>query len=110
MMLGAMNDGMRQPVSVFARPLVRALLLQVGLLVFFFGLFLDFGESLRSCCYLSIVFWLGTIIILIRRPQNPTRGDLAYIRWGLLLIVLLGIPALWAVWHFKAVYRTNASY
>jgi hypothetical protein len=44
---------------------------------------------------------MGTVLILVRRPRNPTRGDLAFIRWGLLPIVVIGSELFIAVWKFK---------
>jgi hypothetical protein len=86
--------------EAFSRPLIRALILQT-LCVFFFSLMLDFGVTLRACWYSSIPFWIGAIVILIRRPHTPTRGDLAYLRWGLLFFIPLGVLAFLCVWQWK---------
>gem|GEM_PF-5212671 len=32
-----------------------------------------------------IAFWIATAIIIIRRPQTPTKTDLFLIRWGYFL-------------------------
>lgn len=86
----------------YTRPLLQAFCFQLGL-VFFFSLLLDFHVRLQACCYSSVAFWLGTVLILIRRPRAPTRGDLAYIRWALLPIVAIGVPAFLHVWRLKNV-------
>jgi hypothetical protein len=83
---------------------MRAALLQFGLLLFF-SLFLDFGVLCQACSFSSVTFWLGTIIILIRRRGNPTAGDLTYLRWGLLVINLIGVPAFVTVWRLKGLIR-----
>ena len=48
------------------------------------------GNHARACAGASLAFWLGVLFILIRRRESLTRGDLAYIRWGLLPIGILG--------------------
>jgi hypothetical protein len=79
---------------------MNAVVLQLFLLAFC-SLFLDGGRIFTACCYSSPAFWISTAIILIRRPANPTAGDVTYIRWGLLIIVLVGIPAFLEAWHLK---------
>ncbi len=84
----------------YIRPLLRALTLQL-ILIFFFGLVLDGGLSLQAFCYSSCGYWMGVILILVRRRASPTKGDLAFIRWGLLLVALLAVPAFLWVWYIK---------
>jgi hypothetical protein len=85
----------------YSRPLARAALIQFGLLFVCGSMILDEGVVLSACRPCSATFWMGTIIILIRRRANPTPGDLAYIRWGLLIINVIGVPAFHAVWRMK---------
>jgi hypothetical protein len=67
----------------YSLPLLRALVLQVVLLLIY-SQFLDLGQHLQACQYSSVGFWLGVVLILVRRRATPTPGDLTYIRWGLL--------------------------
>ena len=85
----------------YTRPLLRAFVWQLALLFFYKVIVLDLGQRLQACCFASAAFWLGTILILVRRPRHPTPGDLAYIRWGLLPIVLVSNPIFVAVWQMK---------
>jgi hypothetical protein len=87
----------------YTRPLLRALLLQLFLLYFYKEMILDLGQRLQACRAASAAFWLGTILILVRRPRNPTSGDLTYIRWGLVLVVLVSNPIFIRVWEIKGV-------
>jgi len=87
--------------DVYTRPLIQAFALQLVLVFLYDYCCLDLGEHRQACCYSSVVFWLGTVLILVRRPRKPTRGDLAFIRWGLLPIVLFGSELFVAVWKFK---------
>jgi hypothetical protein len=84
----------------YTPPLLRAFLWQLFLL-YFFSMVGDLGESLQSCCFASVAFWLGTILILVRRPRNRTPGDLGYIRWALVPIVLVSNPIFIWVWKLK---------
>ena len=84
----------------YSRPLARAALTQLGLILFF-SLLLDEGVMLSACLPCSAAFWMGTIIILARRRASPTAGDFFYLRWGLLFINLIGVPAFLVVWRMK---------
>jgi hypothetical protein len=84
----------------YFRPLLRALLLQFLLLAFCTRI-LDGGVIFDACAKSSAAFWAGVIVILVRRPKNPTRGDLIYVRWGLLPIVTVGVYGFLTVWHAK---------
>jgi hypothetical protein len=86
--------------DAYFRPLLRSLLLQIGLLVFL-SLILDHGVLLQACSFSSVPFWLGVTMIILRRPKSPTAGDLAYIRWGLVFILLYAMPAFIVVWRLK---------
>jgi hypothetical protein len=87
----------------YTGPLLRAFICQV-LLLCLYSLFLDLGQHIRACCGASVGFWLGAILILVRRPRHPTAGDLAYIRWGLVPIILVGSEAFVWVWKLRGVY------
>ncbi len=58
------------------------------------ALLLDGGVTLRFCAAAALPSWLCTLVIILRRPQQPTNFDLAIIRYGfwavLLLVLALG--------------------
>jgi hypothetical protein len=87
----------------YTRPLLLAFLLQLLFLFFYKVMVLDLGQGLQACCYGSVAFWLGVVLILVRRPRNPSPGDLTYIRWGLIPIVLISNPIFLWVWKAKGV-------
>ena len=47
---------------------------------------LDFGETMRALAYGSVAFWIGAGIVIFRRPVNPGKGDLGYVKWGLVFV------------------------
>jgi hypothetical protein len=78
--------------QAYSSPVQSALGVQI-IFVLWFGSLLDGGVVLRAFLYSSLAYWAGTVLILLRRPSNPTRGDLLYIRWGLVGVGLLGMVA-----------------
>ena len=46
-----------------------------------------------------MVFWLGVLLILIRRREKPTRADLVFIRWALLPVGVLATEGILFVWR-----------
>ncbi|HEX3314801.1 MAG TPA: hypothetical protein VHR72_07925 [Gemmataceae bacterium] len=84
----------------YRRPLVWAFVIQL-LLVATCGAMLDMGQHAKACAGASVAFWLGVLFIFIRRGERPTRGDLAYIRWGLFPIGILGTEAIILAWRIR---------
>jgi hypothetical protein len=85
----------------YSGPLGRALLTQLCLILVCGACILDEGVTLSACLPCSAAFWMGTMVILIRRRASPKRSDLFYIRWGLLFVNAIGIPAFFTVWRMK---------
>jgi hypothetical protein len=46
------------------------------------ALTLDMGETARGMAAVLIGYWIGTMIVLARRPLLPSKGDLLFVRWG----------------------------
>ena len=47
------------------------------------------------------VFWGAVVVIILRRPQNPTRFDRLLIQWGCLPFVVGFATAIECVWHWR---------
>jgi hypothetical protein len=77
---------------VYIRQICLALIQQV-MLVLLAALILDMGETIRVTVPASIGFWVGLLVILIRRPMTPTSGDLLFIRWGCVLAIVSAVFA-----------------
>jgi hypothetical protein len=54
-------------------------------------LVLDMGDMARGLAAVMIGFWIGTMMILVRRPFLPSKADLLFVRWGfsVLAVVML---------------------
>jgi hypothetical protein len=64
-------------------------------------LVLDMGETARSMAAVIIGYWIGTLIIVVRRPTSPSKNDLFFVRWGCSLLAATGVFAylVWAAFH-----------
>lgn len=49
-------------------------------------LMLDLGQLAGVCAVAMMAHWLGTFLVMFRRPHNPTHFDLAFIRWAFLAV------------------------
>jgi len=72
----------------YRSPILFAAVLQVSLLLLA-SLIVDDGTIFTVTMVASLSFWISAMLIIVRRSSNPTRTDLAYIRYGLLLNALL---------------------
>jgi multisubunit Na+/H+ antiporter MnhE subunit len=57
------------------------------------ALVLDMGETARGMAAVIIGYWIGAVIILIRRPLSPSKGDLLFVRWGSSLLAAAFVAA-----------------
>jgi len=75
--------------------IVFAMVLQVvlGLLC---ALMLDFGVLVRLFGIVLVAFWVGFVVFLGRRPPTLTRIHLLFVRYGFVVLLVLG----WLVAHF----------
>ena len=65
-----------------------ALLLQAVFAVLT-ALVLDLGQTHRAFWVALLCQWAMVWIILFRRPMNPTRLDLAIVRYGIVLVLII---------------------
>ncbi len=88
------------------RPISRDLLIgglvQTAALVFA-GMILDEGEWASATCRISAAFWVGVIVVLVRRHNALTRGDHRFLRYGLLPLLVAGIPITLTIWAYRGV-------
>ena len=85
----------------YTGPLVFAFFWQIAML-FFCALGGPPELFMPAAAYTSAGFWVGVVMVLVRRPRNPTAGDLKYFRWGLpVAIVVGGCIAMWYWCRFR---------
>ena len=77
------------PVSErYRKPLLEAAILQV-LVVILAGMILDGGKCLYVALLSVMAHWAVSVIILVRRPYSPTKGDLVIVGRVFLLMLLV---------------------
>src|SRR5438067_13644423 len=61
----------------------------------------DQGECITSYLY-SLAVYVGLLVmVLFRRPSAPTKLDLIVIKWGLVLLFLLGLAIYPFAWYLR---------
>lgn len=64
----------------------------VQLFLLVLGLFAtDFGQLAQWVIFSIAIYWAMAVIVIVRRPSIPTRGDLIAIRYGFVLILIVVI-------------------
>lgn len=56
------------------------------------------GQLLMWVVYSIAIFWVMALIIIVRRPSSPTRGDLVAIRYGFFGILVAVVGATMLRW------------
>ncbi len=83
------------------RPVSRDLLIAGAVQLAFFifaGLILDMGTWALAAERISAAYWVGVIIVLVRRSNTLTRGDHLFLRYGLVPLLVVGIPITLTIW------------
>jgi hypothetical protein len=70
------------PLDSEYRGAIRVALVLQGALTLVLLLLLDGGQMAKIGGCAMIAFWMGTAMVMLRRPHGPSRADLLYIRWG----------------------------
>ena len=86
----------------YRRAVLVSAVLQVAVL-FGSGLVLDFGALAQICWMALAPYWIGVFLVVWRRPQQPTRFDLALIRVGYLSVVAVTLFLAPLIWRLRGV-------
>lgn len=86
----------------YRKPIVEAVVLQVILGILSL-MILDGGTTARICGIALVAFWGGATILIWRRPQTPTKTDIALIRFGYLPLAVLAFFLVHFIWSLKGV-------
>jgi len=74
----------------------------------FFGLFtallLDGGQMLQWWAVTMVGYWAGFGLVALRRPQDPTKLDLFWIRWSFPVLCFFVTPfTAMGIWKLRGV-------
>jgi len=64
-------------------------------------LLLDGGQVFQLWAITMAAYWIGVIVIMARRPANPTRLDLFLIRWAFPFLFILAVPLTTLIWKAR---------
>ena len=83
------------------RPSSRDMLIGVvvqSLALFFAASILDMGQCAQATADISVGYWFGVMIVLVRRSHSLTPGDQMFVRFGLVPLLIAGIPITLGIW------------
>jgi len=79
------------PISPAYREATKvALVLQVFTTLLLLTI-LDGGTLAKAGGAAMGAFWIGVAVVIFRRPRTPSALDLLYVRWGYLIMLIVGI-------------------
>jgi hypothetical protein len=84
------SDAQTRPSSgPECRRAVGAAIVQQAVVLVLAALVLDGGRTLVLMIIAAIGSWVFTLIVILRRPRSPTRGDILIIKYGIWLAAAL---------------------
>ena len=78
-----------------------SVLIQQAVVLLLTSMVLDGGDIFNMCLIALVAFWVGALIIGVRRPQTPTRSDLVFIRFGYFPLCVLTVSFTLSLWRWK---------
>lgn len=57
--------------------------------------------DLYIALYSACAYWAGALLIILRRPRYPTRGDLFYLQYAMPILLLVDFVIFPWVWYLK---------
>ena len=71
------------------RPAIKSAVIQQSIVLALAALVLDFGQTLRASFVAALAHWAAIALIITRRPSSPTPLDLALVRYGFWVMIIL---------------------
>jgi hypothetical protein len=65
------------------------------------GMMLDGGALGSIFLYSLVAFWVVFVIIVVRRPRNPTKTDIFLIKWGTFLLFAVSFVLSLVIWRMR---------
>ncbi len=65
------------------------------------AMMLDGGVFLEVWCFTILAFWVGVILIVLRRPLSPTRLDVLAIKYGFVPFFIVACWLSFGIWKFR---------
>jgi hypothetical protein len=64
--------------------------MQIVIVLFYSLCIVDFLAT--TLVFAAFTYWIGMLIVVLRRPLNPTKGDLLYAALGFLVLLFVVAP------------------
>lgn len=77
-----------------------SLVLQVFFLIMGAGM-LDGGEIFQIVIYAIIAYWVGFVLVFMRRCRGLTKADKLLIKWGFPILCFLSGSITGFIWHLR---------
>ena len=61
----------------------------------------DFGQTFQIWAITMAAYWVGVIVIAMRRPTDPTRLDIFLVQWSFPFLFILAIPLTTYIWKAR---------
>lgn len=91
--LNSATGGTRLPIAPAYDHQIWFSVKQQVVLAILASLVLDMGQCARGMASVMVGYWVGTAIILLRRPMSPSKGDLLFVRWGCAVLAAAAVLA-----------------
>ena len=81
--------------SVVFSLIQQAVFLTLGMMM------LDGGQTFQIVGYAAIAYWVGFVIILLRRRHHLTDADKVLIRWGYMMLWIISAVVTGLIWSLR---------
>ena len=95
---------LRQPLAKEYRGDVSLGLTVAVIFLLFSSMILDGGQLFQFVGATTLVYCLGILVIICRRPQSPTKADLWLVRFGFFILLLVVPVVLVLGWRLRGLF------
>ena len=71
--------------------------------IFLSGFSLDGGDLGAMCLIAALAYWCATVLLVVRRPDAPSRLDLAFVRFGYLPLAVATYHYTHYLWRVRGI-------
>jgi len=86
--------------------LTKALLIagaQHVIIIVVTSVILDGGVTLLKCIYAFVAYWVGFVMLIIRRRKKLVESDLQFVEYGCFALCVFSIFFAPLIWHLRGV-------
>ena len=76
-------------------------IMQQAFLLALAAMLVDCGQAFQGSVYAVIAYWVGFLIIMVRRRNRLTKVDMFLIRWGYIVLWILSPVVVSIIWNLR---------